>query len=200
MLKTLSSSIFILVFILFLEILFVSIYTLSVPNQLVFTALDNFNFYSNLLSVNPAMAIEIAFIGNPVFIVQRLDQLQGNQIWGVYFMPVNILVLFLLSLYISIVKKVEMTLLQWIWILLAASILLFSMFYLRIQTCCTSGPTWLLDIWLFSQVSSPLADTALWQEIYIQLSGHFTLIQWGIAAIAVIVLYSLQGRINKKTP
>ena len=105
MLKTLSSSIFILVFILFLEILFVSIYTLSVPNQLVFTALDNFNFYSNLLSVNPAMAIEIAFIGNPVFIVQRLDQLQGNQIWGVYFMPVNILVLFLLSLYISIVKK-----------------------------------------------------------------------------------------------
>ena len=200
MLKTLSSSIFILVFILFLEILFVSIYTLSVPNQLVFTALDNFDFYSNLLSVNPVMAIEIAFIGNPVFIVQRLDQLQVNQIWGVYFMPVNVLVLFLLSLYISIVKKAAMSQLQWVWTFLAASILMFSMFYLRIQTCCTSGPTWLLDIWLFSQVSSPLADTALWQEIYIQLSGHFTLIQWVIAAIAVIVLYSLQYRINKKTP
>ena len=170
------------------EIFLVSLFTLSSPNQFVFTAVDNFNFYMSLMSANPTMAIELALISNPIFIVQRLDDLQTSQVWGLYFMPVNVIVLFLLALSLNIFKNTKINLSQWLWVLFASSVVMFSMFYLRLQTCCTSGPTWLLDLWLFSQVSDPLVKTAMWQDIYIKLVGHFTLIQFMISIIGVAIL------------
>ena len=191
MLKNLVSTLFIFIFILCIEILSVSLFTQSIPNQLVFTALDNISFYMNLLSANPAMAIELTLIKNPVFIVQRLDDLQTSQIWGIYFMPVNIITLFFLSLFISSMTRIKTTIIQWIWLIFASCILMFSIFYLRIQTCCTTTPTWVVDIWLFSQVSNPLANTALWQEIYIQISNYFTLIQFSLAFSSAAILFAV---------
>ena len=188
MFKALISTLFILVFILSIEVFSISLFTLSMPNQLVFTAYDNFSFYISLFNANPAMAIELSLIKNPIFIVQRLDELQTSQVWGVYIMPINIITLLLLSLYISSIKKMNINPASWIWVFLASFILIVSMFYLRIQTCCTSAPTWVLDIWLFSQVSNPLADTALWQKIYILISDHFTLIQFSLALSSAAIL------------
>jgi len=198
MLKTLVSTLIIFIFILCIEILSVSLYTQSMPNQLVFTALDNISFYMNLLSANPAMAIELTLIKSPVFIVQRLDDLQTSQIWGIYFMPVNIITLFFLSLFISSMTRTKTTTMQWSWLIFASCILMFSMFYLRIQACCTSSPTWLLDIWLFSQVSNPLVNTAIWQKIYLQLAEYFTLIQFLIALIGVVILFIIYSSASSK--
>lgn len=188
MLKNLISTLLILVLMIFVEIFLVSLFTLSSPNQFVFTAVDNFNFYMSLMSANPTMAIELALISNPIFIVQRLDDLQTSQVWGLYFMPVNVIVLFLLALSLNIFKNTKINLSQWLWVLFSSSVVMFSMFYLRLQTCCTSGPTWLLDLWIFSQVSDPLVKTAMWQDIYIKLVGHFTLIQFMISIIGVAIL------------
>jgi len=191
MFKTLISTLLILIFILFIEVFSISLFTLSMPNQLVITVFDNFSFYMSLFNVNPVMAIEQALIKNPILIVQRLDELQMSQVWGLYFMPINIVTLFLLSLYLNSVKKMNINPSGWIWIFIASFILMASMFYLRIQTCCTSDPTWVLDIWLFSQVSSPLVDTALWQKIYIQISDHFTLIQFSLTFSSAAILFRI---------
>lgn len=188
MLKTLISTLLVLIAMICVEVLLVSLFTLSMPSQFVFTALDNFSLYMSLMSANPTMAIELALLSNPIFIVQRLDVLQTSQVWGVYFMPVNIIALFLLALLLNLFKKIKINLTQWLWVIFATAVVMFSMFYLRLQTCCTSGPTWLLDLWLFSQVSDPLVDSSMWQDIYINLVGHFTLIQFLISFIGIAIL------------
>ena len=174
-----------------IEVFFVSIFTQSIPNQLKFTFIENIDFYIDLLSSNPSMAFKLILIDNPVFIVQRLDELKSSQIWGVYFMPINIITLLVLSLYISRAKKLEMNSYQWSGIWFASIILIFSMLYLRIQTCCTSGPTWLLEIWIFSQVNDPLGNVAMWQNLYIKLIDIFTLIQFFIASIGATIIYMI---------
>jgi len=199
MLKTLISTLLVLILMICVEVLSVSLFTLSMPTQLVFTALDNFSLYISLMSANPAMAIELALISNPLFIVQRLDALQTSQVWGVYFMPVNIIALFLLALSLNVFKNIKINLSQWLWVSFASSVVMFSMFYLRLQTCCTSGPTWLLDLLLFSLVSDPLVNTSMWQEIYIKLVDYFTLIQISISFIGVAILCAIYiGATHKK--
>lgn len=175
--------------IIFLEISITSIITLSLPNQFKFTVIENFKFYSDLFAINPAAVGRLILIENPLLLVQRLDGQSSSQIWGLYLMPISILTQYMLSVFIVFIKKQNVTPYTWLWICLATVVLLFVVFYFRIQTCCTFRPTWLLNVWLLSIVYNPLLDTVFWQDVYIQLSEWLPIIQLVMAATSLLVLF-----------
>jgi hypothetical protein len=187
--KTQISALIMLFCFILLEALLVSVYAESLPNKLSITIIENFGFYINLLSVNQEMAARFMLIDNPVFIVQRLDEQKIVQFWGLYIMPVNIVILYSISLFIVGLKNKGLSAYSWGGIWGASFVLMCSIFYMRIQTCCTSDPTWIFEIWLFSQISNPFLDSGFWQEMYIQLSGWFAVIQFSLVFISIGVLF-----------
>ncbi len=199
--RFLMSSLVIFFGIIFLEAGFISIVIQSLPNQFEFVIIENFKFYRDLLHVNPVAAGRLILIENPVFVIQRIDRLNSSQLWAIYFMPISVLTQYVLSMFIVFIKKQNANPFIWLWIFVASTFLLFAVFYLRIQACCTSKPTWLLDVWLLSQIYNPLLDSTFWQGIYVQLSQWLPLIQFFIAAIALLILficYFMNARARKR--
>lgn len=187
--KKLSLYLLIPVFIVLVGIISITISTKSLPNNVEFTLIENFDLYLNLLNANPVMATKLALIDNPVILIERLDEQKINQIWGIYIMPINAIALLLISAFIIHIRKLKLSTCKWLVIWAAVFTIMLSMFYLRLQTCCTTKPTWLLEIWLFSQASEPLLDSAFWKDIYILLIGRFIYIQYSIATLGAFILY-----------
>ena len=158
------------------------------PNSVQFPLADNFSFYIALFNANPSAATKLALIDSPVFIIQRLGD-ANSQVWGMYYMPIKIIILVSLSFLITRARHLRFKAFRLSMIGTASCLLLFALFYLRIQTCCTAEPRWLFDIWMFSIISDPHYDHVFWQNIYTQLSEHFTLIQFILSSTALIVLY-----------
>jgi len=163
--------------------------TQKFPDNIEFTVADNFGLYINLINANPLMAIKLALIDNPLILIERLDEQRINQVWGFYIMPVNAFTLLFISIFIVHIRKFNLNSCKWVIIWSSILTIMFSMYYLRLQTCCTTKPTWILEIWLFSQTSAPLADTTFWKDIYIKLIGQFIYIQFSIASVATVILY-----------
>lgn len=175
--------------IIFIETGITSLITQSLPNQFQFTVIENFNFYSNLFYINPAAALRLVLIENPVFVIQNFDGQASTQIWGIYFMPISLITLYMLSIFIVFIKKQEPSFNTGVWLCLASIILLFAVFYFRIESCCTSHPSWLLNVWLLSKVYNPLLDSIFWQDIYVLLSPWLPLMQFFMAAVSLLILF-----------
>jgi len=189
LIKKLSLYLLLPVFIVLVGILSVTITTQGLANNIELTLIENFGLYLNLLNTNAVMATKLALIDNPLILIERLDEQKINQIWGFYIMPVNAVALLLVSIFIIHIRRLKLSTCKWLVIWGGVFTIMFSIFYLRLQTCCTTEPTWLLEIWLFSQTSEPLADTAFWKDIYVQLIGRFIYIQFSIAALGGFIIY-----------
>ena len=186
---TLPRLLIILLCIIFAELILMSIALQGVPNNIQFTAADNFSFYLDLFRVNPSAATKLSLVDNPVFIIQQLGDVNANEVWGVYFMPIQIVFLITLSALINRAINLKFNACRWSQIGIASSLLLSAILYLRLQTCCTAAPRWVFDIWLISQINDPRSDQTYWQNLYTQLAEHFTLMQFSIATIGCIILY-----------
>ena len=183
------------------ESIILSIALQGIPNDIQFTAVDNFGFYIDLFSVNPSAAFKLALIDNPVFIFQQLSEVDNSQIWGLYFMPIQIVSFIALSFLTIRAINLKFNAYRWSQFFIASSLLLFAILYLRVQTCCTSSPRWGFDIWLISQITDPQLNQVFWENIYTQLAEHFTLIQFCIATTGLISLYlvSYTNLFNRNT-
>jgi hypothetical protein len=187
-LKILVNSLIIFASIIFIEVGFVSIFAQGLPNHVEFTFLKNFGFYMDLLHSNYAAALKLILMQNPVFIIQKTNPQTAIQVWGVHLMPITVFLQLAVSVFIAVIKKSKPSLQVWSWTLIATSILLFAVFYLRLEVCCTSGPTWLLNTMLLYRVYTPSLSTIFWQDIYIQISPWLIFIQFFIAAAAILIL------------
>lgn len=200
---TLPLTSIILFCIIFAELIFVSIALQGFPNNIQFTVVDNFSFYLDLFSVNPSAAVKMTLVDKPVFIIQQLGEVNANEIWGIYFMPVQIV--FLISLSALMIRAINLKLNTRGWLLtgVASSLLLSAILYLRVQTCCTAEPRWVFDIWLLSRINDPTSEPLYWQNLYTHLAEYFALMQFSVATAGCIILYLIfftdtSGR-DKKT-
>ena len=187
-LKFLVTSLIIFASIIFIEVVFVSILAQALPNHVELTFIKNFGFYMDLLHSNHAATLKLILMQNPVFIIQKINTQTSSQVWGLYLMPISIFLQLAVSMFIVVIKKSKPSLQIWSWTLIATSILLFAIFYLRLEVCCTSGPAWLLNAILLYRVYTPSLSTIFWQDIYIQISPWLIFTQFFIATVAISIL------------
>jgi len=175
--------------IVFIEAGLLSLITWSLPNQIDFTLRENLPFFFELFSSNPSTALDLILIHKPVIVIQRIDTLSNSQIWGLYLMPITVLTLLLLAAFLIWIKQTSTVLHIWGWMTLSTILLSFSVFYLRVQSCCTANPSWLLEVMILSRVYSPLLDTIFWQDVYMLILPWLKSIQLLIASSSLLIFY-----------
>jgi len=187
--------------IVLIETALLSLITWNLPNQIDFTLGQNLSFFFELFSSSPSTALDIILVHKPVIVIQRIDTLSNSQVWGLYLMPITILILLLLAVLAIWIKQTSPMPRIRAWVYLSAFLLSISVFYLRVQTCCTANPSWLLEVLILSRIYSPLLDTLFWQDIYILILPWLKTVQLIIASGSLLILYlcfSTQKNISNK--
>jgi len=187
--KFVSTAIFSFLFIIFLELIFIVMATGHMPNQVDLEIFNNLSMHLNLLKINTLTMLNFLIFQKPVIIIQNVDSLGTTQVWGFYIMPITFITLVALSIIIARIIQIEDYFRLKYWILLATAFLAFSVFYLRLEACCTAEPNWILDVMLLVRVYDPTLDTLFWQETYLFMTSWFKPMQFIMALIALLLFY-----------
>ncbi len=179
------------------EVVAVSVATLSMPNSIEFELLNNFNMFVMLIKANPVSAFELFILSQPILIIQNISETAGTQIWGVYIMPVSIILWLVMSVFFVYLKITPVSG-NTCWLMLVGSaLLMIATFYLRVQACCTEKPSWLVDVIILSRVFNPLQNSTVWQDIYLSVSPWFQIMQLTTLITGAVVLYLAYLLVNR---
>ncbi len=189
--NTLRRVILLFLSIITIELLFLSLATSQMPNQINIEIFNNLALYSHLLQSNPLTILNLLLFEKPVVIIQRMDSLGTTQVWGFYIMPITFISLLTLSIMLSRLIELKMILENKHIIIPATVILCISVFYLRLQSCCTADPNWLFDVLLLVRVYDPELDTIFWQEFYMMMTNWFKPMQIFMASTALLLFYKI---------
>jgi len=171
------------------EVAVLSLVTFSLPNQIKFEFIYNLDIYSQLFYSNPVSVIKILLVNKPVLIVQKVNELGGTQLWGVYIMPVTVIAWLAVAVFFVQLQKTSPSWKIFGGLVVACLMLIISVFYLRIQTCCTESPAWILDVFILSRVFNPLLNSVFWQDVYLNVSPWFKLMQLFFLGFAILGFY-----------
>jgi len=172
--------------------------TQSFPNHISFEMMNNIGLYLDLLYSNPSTAVKL-WLQKPLVIIQKTAVLEGSgitgetplstQIWGLYIMPLSAIVWMAQSAFIILIMKMSPSLNIKIKMLMASMLLTISVFYVRVQACCTESPGWVLDVMILSRVFNPLLNTDYWEGLYSAISPWFNIMQLLLMSVSLIVFY-----------
>lgn len=169
----------------------------SIPNNIDLVFLQNIEMFTGLFNVNPAVAIKLILINQPLLVIEKIDVSTGLQLWGLYVMPVS-LMLSALCLFLILLPVERLTRHQWYWIVSSSVCLLISIIYLRVQACCTANPAWLVDVILLSRVFNPEFNNIFWQQAYLMTSPWLSPLQSVLASASLMGLYFSSRKAFKK--
>ncbi len=149
-----------------------------------------------LLASNPGAAIHI-LLQQPLMVVAHGGPDGGAPAWRLFFYPVPLAVLLAVSILVSAVlcyRARGATHRRLVSLLPGMAVLAFVTTYVQVATCCTGGPRWALDIWLFSLAYDPLNTLIDWQQFYQQVEGTLTIVQVVLALFGAALLARHAGR------
>ena len=169
----------------------------SIPNNIDLVFLQNIEMFTGLFNVNPAVAIKLILINQPLLVIEKIDVSTGLQLWGLYVMPVS-LMLSALCLFLILLPVERLTRHQWYWVVSSSVCLLISIIYLRVQACCTANPAWLVDVILLSRVFNPEFNNIFWQQAYLMTSPWLSPLQSVLASASLMGLYFSSRKAFKK--
>ena len=174
----------------------------GLPNQFIFVYLDSMALYWNLLFSNPSIVFKL-LAQKPVFIIQEIAIVGNNpalssQIWGVYIMPLTVILMTALSAFIVYMKSRRVCLNIWLGLMGSSAILCASVLYVRVQSCCTENPSWIFDVMILSRVFNPLLNSDYWQNMYLAISPWFNVMQTTMMSISILLLYLCLRASEKK--
>ncbi len=187
--KTLFRVIFLFLSIILIEVLLLSLATSQIPNQINIELFNNLAIYAQLFKSNPLTILNLLLFEKPIIIIQKMDAQGITQIWGFYIMPITFITILVLSIMLSRLIELKSIFINKKLTILASIMLSFSVYYLRLQSCCTASPNWILDVLLLVRVYDPVLDTLFWQELYLIMTNWFKPIQFFMASIALVFFY-----------
>lgn len=149
-----------------------------------------------LWASNPGAAIHI-MLQQPLLVIAHSGPDGGVPAWRLFLYPVALAVQLAVSIFAAV------TLIsagpgaahrRLIPLLSGMAALAFVTSYVQVAVCCTGGPRWALDIWLFSLAYDPLSTLIDWQQLYLRIEGSLSIIQAALALLGTVLLASHGGR------
>jgi len=179
-----------------LEVIILTLATGYFPNQFELEIFNNLSMYLGLLKSSPLTILNLLLIQKPFIIIQNTDITEGTQIWGLYIMPITFITLVALSIMVAKLRLIDGYLTKKYWILLASTLLTLSVFYLRLQSCCSASPNWVFDVFLLVRVFDPTLDTMFWQDVYLFMTPWFKSLQFIVATSALLLFYKCFSKLK----
>jgi len=188
------SVVWILAALIALQILLLSVFMGALPTDWRFPLVDKMPLMQTLFANNPIMVLQYSW-KTPVLISEQLDTL-NQQIWGYYLMPAGLLMHLLVAYVLKYFMGQHALRRAFI---LPLILLLLPVLYLRIAACCSSEPSWVLDVWLLANVYQPLNDTVFWQDLYLALQPWFMAMQFVMIAAGFLFMLECYRRMKSSS-
>lgn len=169
---------------------FLAGFTGGIPNQFTTPLMEQWPLLKVLWASNPGAAIQI-LMQQPLMVIAHSEPANGLQTWRLFLYPVPLAVYLAVSVLAAVILRSGArgaTLRRLVLLLPGMALLAFVATYVQIAACCTGGPRWALDIWLFSLAYNPLSTLIDWQQFYIWIEGIFSIVQAVLALLGVALL------------
>lgn len=160
------------------------------PNQLAVPFVEQWPLLKTLWASNPEAATRI-LMQQPLMVIAHSEPASGMGVWKLFFYPVPVAVLLAVSIFAAVILcpgARGATLRRLVPLLPGMAVLVFVTTYVQVSTCCTGGPRWALDVWLFSLAYNPLSTLIDWQQLYSRIEGLLSIMQVVLALLGAVLL------------
>ncbi|HCU53884.1 MAG TPA: hypothetical protein DIC36_06260 [Gammaproteobacteria bacterium] len=176
------------------EVMLLVISTGYLPNAVTAPIVEQFAFLVTLWNSNPSAALPL-IAQQPMLLIAHSASPGGVPIWGIYYFPLSFLVHVALAL-----------LAAWSWrrgaghrrelgLLVAGGVALaFAVSAIRLSSCCTGGPRWVLEVWLLALAFDPTRTLLDWSAVIVSLEPFFPSMQLAIGLTGIALLMAAVWR------
>lgn len=149
-----------------------------------------------LLASNPVAAMPV-LLQQPMMVVAHGGLEGGAPAWKLFFYPLPLAVQLAVAIFVAVTpcpSGRSVTLRRLVSLLPGLAVLAFVTTYVQVATCCTGGPRWALDIWLFSLAYDPLSTLIDWQQFYQRIEVTLPTVQVVLALLGMVFLARRIGK------
>ena len=168
----------------------------GMPNQISAPFVEQWPLFKTLWASNPGPAIQI-LMQQPLMVIAHGELGSGVPVWRLFFYPVPLAVQLTVSIFAAVILCSgvrDATLRHLVSLLPGMAALVFVTTYVQVASCCTGGPRWALDVWLFSLAYNPLSTLIDWQQLYFRVEGALSIVQAVLALLGTALLAGHIGR------
>lgn len=166
------------------------------PDRITTPFMEQWPLLKMLWASNPGAAIHI-IVQQPLLVIAHTGPDGGVPAWRLFLYPVTLAVQLAVSIFAAVTLISGSSgagLRRLVPLLPGMAALVFVTTYLQVAACCTGGPRWALDIWLFSLAYDPLSTLIDWQQLYLRIEGALSIIQAALALLGTVLLADYSGR------
>lgn len=168
----------------------------GMPNRISAPFVEQWPLFKTLWASNPGPAIQI-LMQQPLMVIAHGEPASGVPVWRLFFYPVPLAVQLTVSILAAVILCTGIrgvTLRRLVSLLPGMAALVFVTTYVQVASCCTGGPRWALDVWLFSLAYNPLSTLIDWQQLYFRVEGALSIVQAVLALLGTALLAGHVGR------
>lgn len=173
-----------------------AIFAGGMPDQFAAPLAEQWPLLNILWASNPEAAMQI-LMQQPLLTIAHGNPTGGSAIWRLSFYPVSLAAQLAVAVFAALVMSAgarDAMFRRFVFLLPGMTVLVFVTTYVQVATCCTGGPRWALNIWLFSLASNPPAALFDWQQIYSWMDGKTPALQLALALLGVALLAPVAWR------
>lgn len=162
----------------------------GMPNQLVAPFVELGPLLKTLWASNPGAAMQV-LMQQPLMVIVHGEPGSGAAVWRFFLYPMPLVVHLAVSVFAAVIlcsSTRGATLRRLIALLPGMAVLVFVTTYVQVAACCTGGPRWALDVWLFSLAYNPLNTLIDWQQLYSRIEGALSIAQPVLALLGAALL------------
>lgn len=169
---------------------FLAVFAGGMPDQFGAPLVEQWPLLNILWASNPEAATQV-LMQQPLMTIAHGDPVSGGAVWRLSFYPVSLAAQLAVALFAALIMVAgapDAILRRFVSLLPGMAVLVFVTTYVQVATCCTGGPRWALDIWLFSLAYNSPAAWLDWRPVYAWTEGKTSMLQIALALLGVALL------------
>jgi hypothetical protein len=168
------------------------------PNDLSAPLVEQFRLLTMLWHSNPAAALPV-IAQHPVFVIAHHEPAASIQTWGLYYFPLTFVTHLAIALVAALLLRRPAGRPRCLpWLTAGGAALAFAVTYTRFATCCTGGPRWAFDVWLFALAFDPTRSQIDWSALYARMEAFFPFMQFATGAVGIAFLIVAARRMRTR--
>lgn len=177
---------------------FLVIFVGGMPDQFAAPLAEQWPLLNILWASNPEAAMQV-LVQQPLLTIAHGNPINGSAVWRLSFYPVSLAAQVAVAIFAALVMSADSRdamFRRFVFLLPGMTVLVFVTTYVQVATCCTGGPRWALNIWLFSLASNSPTALLDWQPIYSWMEGKTSVLQIALALLGVALLAPAAWRVR----
>ena len=163
----------------------------GLPNAVQLQVIPDLAFLQVLWQDNPWETIKLVWADVPLGVTERVHEVSGIQLWGIFYYAGTVLVYLLVSTFTGFHwnRLMAGSGRQHLLYLFGVILVLIGVTYLRRAECCTSSPAWVLETWLLAKAYMPNPGVVNWIDLYQGVQPWLVAVQTGVLMVGLVMLY-----------